>query len=84
MTYSVEYFHTKVQAAIEDWPVDVVADYAKIVELLIEHGPNLRLPPLTRLWWRVVRIAPARQIWHWKSVLLFSCWATRGGTARVH
>jgi len=44
MTYSVEYFHTKVQAAIEDWPVDVVADYARIVELLIEHGQNLRLP----------------------------------------
>lgn len=24
--------------------MDVVADYAKIVELLVEHGPNLRLP----------------------------------------
>lgn len=24
--------------------MDVVADYARIVELLIEHGPNLRLP----------------------------------------
>lgn len=32
------------QAEIESWPVDVVADYARIVELLIEHGPNLRLP----------------------------------------
>ena len=29
---------------IEAWPVDVVADSARIVELLIEHGPNLRLP----------------------------------------
>ena len=29
---------------IEDWPVDVVADYARMVELLIEHGPSLRLP----------------------------------------
>ncbi|MEK6748111.1 MAG: type II toxin-antitoxin system RelE/ParE family toxin [Pseudomonadota bacterium] len=29
---------------IESWPVDVVADYARIIELLIEHGPNLRLP----------------------------------------
>ena len=29
---------------IEAWPVDVVADYARIVELLIERGPNLRLP----------------------------------------
>jgi hypothetical protein len=44
MAYSIEYFHARVQAAIEAWPVDVVADYARIVELLIEHGPNLRLP----------------------------------------
>ena len=40
MTYSIEYFHARVQAAIEVWPVDVVADYARIVELLIEYGPN--------------------------------------------
>lgn len=32
------------QAAIEAWQVDVLADYARIIELLIEHGPNLRLP----------------------------------------
>jgi phage-related protein len=32
-----------VQATVEAWPVDVVAGYARIVELLIEHGPNLRL-----------------------------------------
>ena len=44
MTYSIEYFHARAQVAIEVWPVDVVADYARIVELLIEHGPNLRLP----------------------------------------
>ena len=44
MGYSIEYFHVRVQAEIESWPVDVVADYARIVELLIEHGPNLRLP----------------------------------------
>ena len=41
MGYSIEYFHARVQAEIESWPVDVVADYARIVELLIEHGPNL-------------------------------------------
>jgi len=44
MAYSIEYFHARVQNAVEAWPVDVVADYARIVELLIEHGPNLRLP----------------------------------------
>ncbi|XXG28891.1 MAG: type II toxin-antitoxin system RelE/ParE family toxin [Ferrovum myxofaciens] len=44
MAYSVEYFHAKVQASVETWPVDVVADYARIIELLVEHGPSLRLP----------------------------------------
>ena len=44
MAYSIEYFHARVQVVIEAWPVDVVADYARIVELLIEHGPSLRLP----------------------------------------
>jgi hypothetical protein len=44
MTFSVEYFHERVLAEIESWPVDVLADYARIVELLMEHGPNLKLP----------------------------------------
>lgn len=44
MAFSVEYFHARVLAEIESWPADVLADYARIVELLIEHGPNLKLP----------------------------------------
>lgn len=44
MPYQIEYFHPKVLAEIESWPVDVVADYARLVELLVEYGPHLRLP----------------------------------------
>lgn len=44
MACTVEYFHPRVLSEIESWPIDVVADYARLVELLIEHGPNLRLP----------------------------------------
>lgn len=44
MAFAVEYFHARVLAEVESWPVDVLADYARLVELLIEHGPNLRLP----------------------------------------
>lgn len=44
MAFAVEYYHPRVLADIENWPVDVLADYARLVELLIEHGPNLRLP----------------------------------------
>jgi phage-related protein len=44
MNYSIEYFHSRVKAEIEIWPDDLLADYARIVELLIEFGPNLRMP----------------------------------------
>ena len=44
VTYSIEYFHPRVLAEIESWPSETLADYARIAELLMEHGPNLRLP----------------------------------------
>jgi len=44
MAFAVEYFHERVLAEIESWPIDVVADYARLVELVPEYGPNLRLP----------------------------------------
>jgi len=42
--YAVEYYHPRVLATIEAWPVDVLADYARLIELVMEHGPDLRLP----------------------------------------
>lgn len=44
MSFEIEYFHERVLRDIESWPVDVLADYARLAELLIEHGPSLRLP----------------------------------------
>ena len=44
MPYRIEYFHPRVLAEIESWPVDVLAGYARLAELLAEHGPSLRLP----------------------------------------
>jgi phage-related protein len=44
MAFEVEYFHPPVLSEIEGWPVDVLADYARLDELLIEYGPSLRLP----------------------------------------
>jgi phage-related protein len=44
MDYSIEYFHSRVKAEIERWPDDLLADYARIVELLMEFGANLRMP----------------------------------------
>ncbi len=44
MKYSIEYFHSRVKEEIESWPIGILADYARIVELLMEFGPPLRMP----------------------------------------
>jgi phage-related protein len=44
MAFEISYFHERVLNEIESWPVDVLADYARLLELLAEHGPSLRLP----------------------------------------
>ncbi|RPI71430.1 MAG: type II toxin-antitoxin system RelE/ParE family toxin [Geobacteraceae bacterium] len=44
MPYSIDYFHPKVKEEIESWPVGILADYARLAELLIEFGPSLRMP----------------------------------------
>ena len=44
MAFEIFYFHERVLAEIESWPVEVLADYARLVELLAVHGPSLRLP----------------------------------------
>jgi hypothetical protein len=38
MTFEIEYYGGRVLAEIESWPTDVLADYARLVELLSEHG----------------------------------------------
>lgn len=44
VSYTIEYFHSRVIAEIESWPDGILADYARLVELLMEFGPNLRMP----------------------------------------
>jgi len=44
VAFQVEYFHPRVLGQVESWPVDVVADFARLVELLAEFGPNLGMP----------------------------------------
>jgi phage-related protein len=44
MSFEIEYFHPRVLSEIEGWPVAVIPDYARLIELLIEHGPNLLMP----------------------------------------
>ena len=44
MPYFIEYFNQRVLAEIEGWPVGLLADYTRLVELLMEFGPDLRMP----------------------------------------
>ncbi len=44
MNYTIEYFNDRVLSEIERWPDGILADYARLVELLMEFGPNLKMP----------------------------------------
>ncbi len=44
MPYAVDYFNRRVLDEVESWPVGILAHYARLVELLIEFGPDLRMP----------------------------------------
>ena len=36
MNYLIEYFHARVKTEIESWPDSIQADFARIVELLMD------------------------------------------------
>ncbi|MBT9547964.1 MAG: type II toxin-antitoxin system RelE/ParE family toxin [Candidatus Sericytochromatia bacterium] len=44
MLFQILYFHSSVRADIEAWPDPILADYARIIELLMQYGPQLGLP----------------------------------------
>lgn len=44
MSYTIEYFNDRIRQDIMKWPADILADYARLMEALAGHGPNLRMP----------------------------------------
>jgi phage-related protein len=42
--FAIQYYNNRVLAEVESWPAGILADYARLIELLAEHGPNLKLP----------------------------------------
>lgn len=44
MAFTLVYFNDRIKDEIEGWPVGILADYARLVELLMELGPDLRMP----------------------------------------
>jgi len=44
MAYQLDYFHPRILKEIEAWPESIKTDYARIVELLMDYGHDLRMP----------------------------------------
>ncbi len=44
MRYEIEYFHPRILKEIEGWPNPIKADYARLIELLMDFGHDLRMP----------------------------------------
>ncbi|MGH9949627.1 MAG: type II toxin-antitoxin system RelE/ParE family toxin [Pyrinomonadaceae bacterium] len=44
VAFEVKYYNKRVLTEIESWPVDILADYTRLIELLSEYGPMLGLP----------------------------------------
>jgi phage-related protein len=44
MNYIIEYFNARVKAEIDSWPADLLADFARMVELLMDFGPMIGMP----------------------------------------
>ena len=72
MAFELEYYHPRVLAGIESWPVDLLADYARLAALLMWHGPDLRLPHSRALGDGLFELG-SRARRHWPRVLLFCC-----------
>ena len=58
MPYSIEYFNARVKTEIEGWPDGILADYARLVELLMEFGPDLRMPHSRAMGGGLLEIRP--------------------------
>jgi phage-related protein len=43
---------------IESWPAGVLGDYARLVELLMEHGPSLKMPHSKSLGQSLLELRP--------------------------
>lgn len=44
VVYTLKYYNSRVQRAIESWPVALLARYAHVAELLQRNGPELGMP----------------------------------------
>lgn len=42
--WSIHYFNARIEKEIEAWPVGIYADFLRLIDLMENHGADLRLP----------------------------------------
>ncbi len=43
-SFLIDYFNSNVFEVIKAWPPDIYADYVQLSEMLVQYGPDLRMP----------------------------------------
>ena len=71
--YGVEYYNRSVRDEIESWPVGILADYARLVELLLDFGPALRMPHSRAMGGGLFELRPHGEEGAGRALY---CWAT--------
>lgn len=84
MAFQIEYFHERVLTDVESWPVDVLADYARLVELLAEYGPSLRLPHSRAFGDGLFELRLRGRSGIGRAVLLLPSWQARNRASCIH
>ena len=84
MNYTIEYFHPRVKAEIESWPDGILADYARMVELLMEFGPNLRMPHSRAMGGGLFELRPRGREGIGRAFYCFVVRSTRRDTSRFY
>jgi phage-related protein len=44
MSYQIEFYNSRVQASIEEWPTGISASFVRITEQMMIYGANLGMP----------------------------------------
>lgn len=44
MNFNIEYFNARIKTELGGWPDDLLADFARMLELLMEFGPKIGMP----------------------------------------
>ena len=83
MNFTIEYFHARVKVEIESWPDDLLADFARMVELLMDFGPNIGMPHSRSLGGGLFELRPRGREGIGRAFYCFAIGAAHCNTSRL-